>query len=165
MLGRSLKMSLSNISRSRFFRNYGISAIRHYPEFCDYITKQISEVTDSETVISNLKIESCWRDAGGNKHAAIRADGQRRDDNGKLGAEIVWLIRSKKFRGGFWSHIPKQENSDYYNNARLAFYNRDYAEFSRLALCIDDPYTSSMSFQKMISIANRQSKNKENNTQ
>ncbi len=121
-------MNPDHIGRAEFSKHYGITALLHYSEFCDYVVDRISKIADPETKITNLRIESSWKDAGGNRHGAVRADGRRRDEVGLLGADIVWLLRSKRFRGGFWSHIPKHTDSDYFSDARSAFYRRDYLE-------------------------------------
>jgi hypothetical protein len=123
--------------------------------FCDYLARRIAQVIDPETSVSDLRIDSSWNDAGNNRHAAVRAHGRRHDEHGELGADIVWLIRSHNFRGGFWSRIRKRTDFDYYSQARDAFYRRDYPEFLRLAGYITAEYSNRHPFQKMLAIAER----------
>ncbi len=149
-------MNPEHIGRAEFSKHYGITAVLHYSDFCDYVGQRIAEVTDPETKVSDIRIESSWKDVGGNRHGAIRAVGNRYDEEGELGAEVVWLIRTKRFRSSFWSRICKQTNSDYYSQARSAFYRRDYTEFRRLSTFIAEAYDSSKTFQKMLQIAERQ---------
>lgn len=101
-------MNPHNISQVEFCRHYGVTARPHYGDFCDYVARKIKEVVDPETQIFDLRIESSWKDIGSNHHAAVRADGTRRDEKGALGADIVWLVRSRTFRGAFWSRILKR---------------------------------------------------------
>ncbi|MCB1098910.1 MAG: hypothetical protein KDN22_25280 [Verrucomicrobiae bacterium] len=155
-------MNPDHIGRAEFSKHYGIAALPHYSDFCGYVAEKLVEATDPETIVTNLRIESSWKDAGSNRHAAVRADGSGRDEAGLLGADIVLLIRSKRFRGGFWSHIPKHTDSDYFADARSAFYRRDYPEFLRLAAFIEDAYKNSRAFRKMIQIAERQTNNAAN---
>jgi hypothetical protein len=72
-----------------------------------------------------------------------------------LGGEVVWLIRSRTFRGGFWSRIKKRTDSEYYAEARAAFYRKDYKEFLRLAEFINEKYSGSGVFEKMVNVAGR----------
>ena len=145
-----------------YLKHYGVGALRHHAEFCAFVKKRLAEVTDPETIVTGIRIESSWKDAGGNRHGAVRAYGERRDEHGDLGAEIVWLIRSKTFRGSFWSRIPKRTNSDYYSQARTAFYDKDYDEFLRLADFLGSSHSSAPAFRKMLKIATRHKNNEAN---
>ncbi len=146
----------------QYLKHYGVRALGHHAEFCTFVEKRIAEATDPETTVTGLRIESSWKDAGGNRHGAVRARGERRDLHGDLGADIVWLIRSKTFRGSFWSRIPKRTDSDYYSQARDAFYRRDYDEFLRLADFLGGSHSSTPAFRKMLGIATRLKNNQAN---
>jgi hypothetical protein len=143
------------ISLPQYIKHYGVGALQHHAEFCTYVEKRIAEVTDPETRVTGLRIESSWKDAGGNRHGAVRGHGERRDQHGDLGADIVWLLRSKTFRGSFWSRIPKRTDSEYYSQARAAFYRRDYDEFLRLADFLGSSHLCTPTFRKMLGIATR----------
>jgi hypothetical protein len=148
----------------QYLKHYGVGALQHHAEFGTFVEKRIAEAIDPETTVTGLRIESSWKDAGGNRHGAVRAHGKRRDEHGDLGADIVWLIRSKTFRGSFWSQIPKRTDSDYYSQARTAFYRRDYDEFLRLADFPGSSHSSTPAFRKMLGIATRLKYNKANKT-
>ncbi len=148
-------MDLDHISKFKFTRHYGIIAFNHYSKFCGYVDRCIEEVIDAETLVSNLRIETSWKDAGCNRHATVVADGERRDEVGLIGADIVWLIRSKSFRGKFWSRIPKYTSAHYYEEARIAFHRGDYQEFLRLSSYIESEYADCSIFSKMRSISKR----------
>ena len=146
----------------QYLKHYGVGALRHHAEFCTFVEMRIAEATDSETTVTEIRIESSWKDAGGNRHGAVRAHGERRDQHGDLGADIVWLIRSKTFRGSFWSRISKRTDSDYYSQARAAFYRREYDEFLRLADFLGSSHSSIPAYRKMLGIATRLKNNKAN---
>ena len=148
------------ITLQQYLKHYGVGALRHYTEFCTFVERRIAEVVDHKTTVIGLRIESSWKDAGDNLHGAVRAHGERLDQRGDLGADIAWLIRSKTFRGSFWSQIPKRTNWDYFSQARACFYQKDYDEFLRLADFVDSCHLSTPAFRKMLSIATRL-KNKE----
>lgn len=126
-----------------------------FPCFRRYVATRFGEAIDPETKVSGLRIDSSWRDAGGNRHGAIRAVGTRRDESGLIGGVVVLLIRTKSFRGTFWSRVTKYTDSDYYEAARSAFYQRDYPEFLRLAAYLSDHFAESAPLQKMTQIAMR----------
>jgi hypothetical protein len=149
------KKSYRVIPLSQYLKHYGFGALLHRGKFRGYVEKSIAEVTDPETTVTGLRIESSRKDAGGNQHAFIRAHVERLDERGDLGAEIVWLIRSQTFRGKFWSEIGKRTDFYYYSQARASFYRKDYDDFLRLADFVGSSYSCTPAFRKMLRIATR----------
>ncbi|WP_156521234.1 hypothetical protein [Halothiobacillus diazotrophicus] len=132
---------------------FGFFGNSHYRAFTEACSQKLAEVVDAETHLIALKPEEKWKDQGSNRHVRFAGQIVRKNEEGTVGGEIVWLSRLKSFRGYFWSNLNPKSDAELFSEAKRLFHMQRYSEYLALSGYLATAYSGNRVFQRMNTIA------------
>ncbi|MEP7213444.1 MAG: hypothetical protein ABI791_10230 [Acidobacteriota bacterium] len=116
------------LSKREIVGAFGSKSSDYFQEFNQKLSSELEAKIHPTAELENLRLNSTWKDTGGNIHASLKGEIKFLGQCGEVGGEFVWLNNIKKFRGKAWSSLEIASDGRLLEDARRALRLRRYTE-------------------------------------
>ena len=140
----------------RVQEDLGLDGSSAYELFLVKLNSELARELDQVTSIDRLGFHASWGDAGGNRHASLIGQTTRFHQSGDLRGELVWLRKSKAFRGWLRNSLQPHSDGELISMARASFRTGNYNEARQYLQALQEWHSMPASVEKLkVLIENR----------